>query len=132
MRLLAFFRHPPELSRFCIAELKALFRIHNIQPHEIFDFQNPEHETLAKEKPYMINEDLFPNFPFVYLKNHPEEILRQIIDRAILIKEFVNVISEGSTYEEVIANVNLEQFKPYLDSTDTFLFRVDPHSKTYT
>ena len=57
MRILAFFKQPPEFINFCIPEIKSLFALHGIQPWEIFDIQSEETIELIKNKPYMLNKD---------------------------------------------------------------------------
>jgi len=131
MRLLAFFRQPPEYINFCIAELKSLFALHNIPACDVFDFPTPEIAEMVKQKPYMLNKDLFPSFPFVYLKNQDDELLEKIISRSILIKSFVRVLSEGKSIEELIANVDKEKSKDIIESEDSFCFFVDAHNKYY-
>ena len=84
MRILAFFKQPPEYINFCIAELKSLFALHNIPAWEAFDL-TPQQVELVKEKPYMLNKDLFPSFPFVYIKNHDYDLLRSIMKRSLLL-----------------------------------------------
>ncbi len=96
MRLLAHFKQPPEYIHFCIAELKSLFALHNVPHWDIFELDSPEKVNLIKDKPYRLTKDLFPNFPFVFLKNHHNEtMLKSIISRSILVKSFVRVYSQG-------------------------------------
>jgi hypothetical protein len=68
MKVLAYFKHPPEYTRFCIPEIKALFSIFGIPLCDIFEYPNQELYELSKTKPYLIQEDSFPTFPFVYIK----------------------------------------------------------------
>jgi len=128
MRVLAFFKQPPEYVHFCIAELKSLFALHNIPAWEAFDL-TPQQVELVKEKPYLLNKELFPSFPFVYLKNHNYDILRSIMKRSLLVKYFVRVFSEGNNIDELIQNVDVEEIKPFLD--ESFSFTVDAHNRWY-
>ena len=130
MRILAQFKQIPEYINFCIAELKSLFTIHGVAPWEIFEMENEQIE-LIKEKPYMLTRELFPTFPFVYLKPHSEEILKSIISRSLLTKSFVKIISEGNSTEELIQNVDVEKYRDILESPDSFCFMVDTHNRWY-
>lgn len=49
MRLLAYFKHPPEYVKFGIAEIKSLFSLHNIPPEDLFDFPNQDLVEVAKK-----------------------------------------------------------------------------------
>lgn len=130
MRYLAFFTYPPEYIKFCIAELKALFSIYNIPPSEIFEFPSPDLYEIAKAKPYLIKEETFPTFPFVFLKPHDHKILKEITERSILIKSIIRVFSTGKNHEELVNNVDKEEMKELLESKDTFSFLVEPHDRT--
>lgn len=131
MRLLVQFKQVPEFINFCVAELKSLFTLHNIPPWEIFDIESQEQIDLIKEKPYMLTREILPSFPFVYLKNHSEEVLKSVISRSVLVKSFMHVISEGKSTEELIQNVNLDEARDLLESLDPFSFLIDTHNRWY-
>lgn len=130
-RILAYFNQPPEYINFCIAEIKSLFALHNIPPSDVFDIKSPELLELVKQKPYKLTRDQFPSFPFIYIKDHSDELLKTIISRSILIKSFVRVFSEGDTVEELIQNVDREEVKDFLETDDSFSFMVDAYNRYY-
>lgn len=131
MRILAFFKQPPEFVNFCIAELKSLFALHNVPHWEVFDL-TPEQTELVKEKPYMLNKDLFPSFPFVYIKSHHDfDLLRSIMKRSLLLKYFVRVFSEGNSIEELIQNVDKEEIAYFMETQETFSFTIDAVNRWY-
>ncbi len=57
------------------------------------------------------------------------ELAQNVCDRAVLTKNIINVISTGSTYEELIDNVNKEEFLIETKSEESFKFEVDPRGK---
>jgi len=132
MRYLAYFTFPPDYKRFCIAELKALFSIHNIPPSEIFEFPTPELYEIAKAKPYLINEQTFPTFPFVFLKPQDHKVFKEVTERAILLKSIIRLFSTGKSHEELIQNVDREEMKPFFESKDFFSFVVECHDRAYS
>jgi hypothetical protein len=79
----------------------------------------------------MITEDLFPTFPFVFLQPQDENILKDIVQRSMLVKSFVKVYSEGDNYEELIKNVNLEEMNPFLEDKAGFCVVVDARDRSY-
>ena len=131
MRILAFFRQPPEYVNFCIAEMKSLFAIHGVPAWEIFDHDSQETVKMIKEKPHTLTKDIFPYFPMVYMKNHSDELLKAVIDRSVLTKMFLRVISEGDTVEELIKNVDLEESRDIIESPDSLSFLFDVHNRHY-
>ncbi len=132
MRYLAYFTYPPEYLRFCVAELKALFSIHNIPPSEIFEFPTPEAYELAKTKPYLINEQTFPTFPFVFLKSQDHKVFKEVTERAILLKSITRLFSTGKSHEELVQNVDKEEMKSFFEDKGTFSFIVERHDRAYT
>ena len=66
----------------------------------------------------------FPNFPFLYIDLSGPKVAEKIMSRSILIHMIMEIFSEGKTFDKIFENMNLEKLKPYIESTDTFKFKV--------
>ena len=124
-KILTIFLQIPEFIEFCIPELKSLFSPYKIPLKELF-----KHEISTEnfpDEPYKITRKTFKNFPYVYINIPDKAILNEILGRSILIVAFLESFSEGSCYEEVIANVDNKQLEEYLTKEEKFAFFVETH-----
>lgn len=124
-KILTVFLQIPEYIDFCIPELKALFSGYNIPLKELFKHEIP-HDQFPNET-YKITRKSFKNFPFVYLSIPDPIILKEIMNRSILIVAFLESLSEGSTYPELLKNIDPIQIEPYVEATEPFAFFVETH-----
>ena len=134
MKLLTIFRQKPEYLNFCIAELKSLLYCYNKNPFDLFEHELKGHEEYVKDKPFRINKQIFPNFPFIYVKVDNEDVVHKVMERAILIKAFVDVFAEGPNYEELILNLqnNMDRAREYIESPEPIAFEIEGKNKSFS
>ena len=132
MNLLTIFRQKPEYLNFCIAELKSLLSPYNPNPFDLFEHDLKGHEEYVKDKPFRINKEIFPNFPFVYVKVDNVEVVHKVMERAILIRAFVDVFAEGANYEELLSNIhkNMDRAREYIESPEPIAFELEANNKS--
>ena len=127
MRTLAMFRIKPDYQSFCFPEAKALLKLFN-KPDlvEVFPDDLTPHAQLVQDKPYLVNDSLFPNFPLVYT-NIDNETALKIHSRSVVIKRFFNIYADGKDYEELNSNIlkNIELLRPEMDSEQTLAMKVE-------
>lgn len=124
-KILTVFLQVPEYIEFCIPELKSLFSGYNIPLKELFKYEIPSEEF--PQESYKITRHSFKNFPYVYLSIPDPIILPDILNRAVLIVAFLESLSEGMNYPEVLKNIDPLQMEPYIKEKDPFAFFVETH-----
>lgn len=120
-KILTVFHQIPEFVEFCIPEVKSLFEMHGIPPHQLFDL--PDHL-----KSYQINRRCFASFPYVYINVEDLEICKQVLNRAITVTAFLETISEGENYEQLFKNIKLDVLQKAMD-VEKFAFFVVSNEK---
>lgn len=120
-KILTVFHQIPEFVEFCIPELKSLFDMHGIPPHQLFDLPD-------NLKTFQINRKCFPSFPYVYIHVNDLDLCKQVLNRAVSITAFLETISEGDNYEQLFQNINWEILQKTIDA-DRFAFFVDTNEK---
>ena len=129
-KILTIFLQIPEYIEFCIPELKSLFSGYQIPLKEFFKYEiSPEK---FPSEPYKITRKDFKNFPYVCISIPDPIILKEIFNRSILIVGFLELISEGSSYPEVLENINQTEMEPYVKSKEPFAFYVETHQISIT
>lgn len=96
---------------FCLAELESLSDMHGIKKDQLY--VEPR-DTLNVQKN-----------PLVYVNMPNEEVAKKIVDRAILIKEVIDVISEATSYQGLLDNVDKSRLLPILEEGKTFRFNIE-------
>jgi len=72
---------------------------------------------------YDVNTNPFLRINFTGIEN--KEICKKIIDRAILLKNIIKIISEGETIEELLNNIKEEEYREEINSSLTFRYDID-------
>lgn len=116
---------------FCLAELKSIITLYGFNLREIIE---PEYKRFGKEVPeldHLINMESIENFPYLVM-DWPQKLIEklpEILERSVSIKRVVKIYGQGATYEEVIASINPDEFKPEQVSTETYAFQVGASGK---
>ena len=58
-----------------------------------------------------MKKEYFHDFPFIYLNFDNLEALKEIANRAVLLKHFILPFGEGATYDELINNIDYDGLK---------------------
>ena len=124
-KILTVFLQIPEYIEFCIPELKSLFSGYQIPLKEFFKYEIPPEQF--PDESYKITRESFKNFPYVYISIPDPIILKEILNRSILIVAFLESLSEGRTYPEVLKNIDHSQIEPYVNDPEPFAFFVETH-----
>ena len=124
-KILTIFLQIPEYVEFCIPELKSLFSGYQIPLKEFFKYEIPQEQF--PDETYKITRKSFKNFPYVYISIPDPIILKEILNRSILIVAFLESLSEGTTYPEVLKNIDPCQIEPYVKEPEPFAFFVETH-----
>lgn len=130
IKILTVFLQIPEYIEFCIPELKSLFSGYNIPLKELFKYEIPQEEF--PQETYKITRRSFKNFPYVYISIPDPIILKEILNRSVLVVAFLESLSEGNSYEEVLKNINPSQMEPYIKEKEPFAFFVETHQVKYS
>lgn len=115
MKYIANFIRKSLFYDFCLPELISICEMYNVD--------------LKYDKNY--SGDVF-NDPIIEIDIpdiETSEIARKICERAILTRNIIKVFSEGTTVEELVKNVNREEFLIESESEETFKFEVDAKGK---
>jgi hypothetical protein len=101
---------------FCLPELLSLCQMFNTP----IIYDNNFSYDLQKDP--LIRIDI-PNL-------ETSDIAEKLCSRAVLLKSIVRVYSTGNTYDDLISNLNKDEFYHESSSTESFRFEVDARGKT--
>lgn len=157
MKLLAQFKVIPNYVDFCIPELKALISLYNLDWREVFKhefscndegedaissdslyYSYPFYKDSLEKKPKLPNnpEDIrhssFRRFPFLYLEFPSIELAQLVISRSILLDVFIEVISEGRNYDDLILKTDHSILLKYNGVDQRLSIEVDPYNSHIT
>lgn len=111
---------------FAIQELKSLLAMVGIDPMKAL---KPEIESCKGEKPTcyrtFTSKSLQRKY-FARLELAPEEIplLQEIVDRAVMTRTFLLLYGQGTNTEEMMKNIDKQNFQKELDTEESFYFHV--------
>ena len=90
---------------FCLPELESLAEMFGVKAQQLYHHQNPKESLNIKDS------------PFVYVNLPNTQIAQQVQERSVLIKEFINVLSESTgDYEDLVKNVNTAELQKVIDN----------------
>lgn len=112
MKYIVLFNYNSKYYNFTLPELYSLCNLYGLENFRIDD----NYSNDIKNEPYAeIHCDCIEN----------EKLCTKIVDRALLTKTFIKVISEGTSLEEVISNIKKEDIIKEMDSEESFKIEVE-------
>jgi hypothetical protein len=114
-----------------VAELKSLVALYGFDFRKLIEPEYSRHGRSVPEFDHEINMESLENFPYVIM-DWPRSLVKKIpemLDRSILVKKVIELLGQGSTYEEVLGSVDREKFKQHEESLEKFAFVVGATGK---
>jgi tRNA G10 N-methylase Trm11 len=115
MKYIANFIRKSLFYQFCLPELISICEMFKVE--------------LKYDKNYSGDVFLDPLLEIDITEIETSNIAQKICERAILTRNIVKVYSEGSTYEELVQNVDRDAFINESESQDSFKFEIDAKGK---
>ena len=126
VKILAVLKPKMPYYDFSLQELKSLMCLNGIDVIRAFEY---EYRLQNKEPPkkYLdIKRSDLERQHFVRLEidEYQVPLLQNIIDRSVMIKTFLKLFGNGRDVEDLIKNIDLNEFQQEVDSTETFYFNI--------
>lgn len=118
MKFLVTFLNKYAFRYFALEELQSICEIMNIKLSFDSNFK------------YDIESEPYIKISFDGIEN--KSICEEIVKRSVLVKNIMKVYSEGETIDEIINNININEFKPELDFEGTLKFDFDVRGTTWS
>ncbi len=95
-----------QLLEFALAEIRSLVSLFCPVTSLETLFQHELDASLYRDTPFLLTSDKFKHFPFVYLELPNLEVADQILQRSMMCKCFLRVVSQGADYESLLLDID--------------------------